>query len=537
MYFFLFQFQIIDCAQSNCTINLYTQMMNNHFHLQPHEHNTPQNVAQQFAGAVAAAPTTYGYLTQPAAATANAQPQQWLTYQILPPPQPTLAANAGGGLPPAIGTAKRYYANTATAAGTAATAAAVAHPSSIQITNNYTQQQQQQQLQQQTQPNNINNIRIISTAPNVYSLNKTATEQLNQLYATPTSSAPELYAPVSAYYTATPNLQPKLQPPPLVPVSNNNNNNSGNHNVVASNTSAPSTVVLDRINICINNHYTEPNLCQPSPIIPAIQHKPLMPLIDSSAADSSCSSSSSSILSNGRSSSTTTTTNAAVIVIDEPDSTTTTPHTPPTTPETLSSPVKSPESSGCVLKQSFTSVSQSIEEAAVVAAGAPPTPPTPPPAQPPESNPCSPIVTSAPASISYALQEDVFIKCNDGRFYLGTIIAQSEQQYLVRFDENSEQWCEADRLKKLGNSEPSSGSGGATSTMCVACKRAQHEDIVEICERCGRGYHRGCTTEIASGVWCCKRCAKPMKMQASLVQNGGESKPPGICRKLPYHVS
>lgn len=516
--------------------------MNNHFHLQPHEHNnTPQNVAQQFAGAVAAAaPTTYGYLTQPAAATVNAQPQQWLTYQILPPPQPTLAANAGGGLPPAIGTAKRYYANTATAAGAVATAtAAVAHPSSIQITNNYTQQQQQQQLQQQTQPNNINNIRIISTAPNVYSLNKTATEQLNQLYATPTSSAPELYAPVSAYYTATPNLQPKLQPPPLVPVSNNNNNNSsGNHNVVASNTSAPSTVVLDRINICINNHYTEPNLCQPSPIIPAIQHKPLMPLIDSSAADSSCSSSSSSILSNGRSSSsTTTTTNAAVIVIDEPDSTTTTPHTPPTTPETLSSPVKSPESSSCVLKQSFTSVSQSIEEAAVVAAGAPPTPPTPPPAQPPESSPCSPIAASVPTPVSYALQEDVFIKCNDGRFYLGTIIAQSEQQYLVRFDENSEQWCELDRLRKLGNSEPSSGSGASTTTMCVACKRAQHEDIVEICERCGRGYHRGCTTEIASGVWCCKRCAKPMKMQSSLVRNGAEKKAPGICRKLPYHVS
>lgn len=504
-------------------------MMNNHFHLQPHEHNTPQNVAQQFAGAVAAAaPTTYGYLTQPGTATANAQPQQWLTYQILPPPQPTLAANAGGGLPPAIGTAKRYYANTATAAGAAA---AAAHPSSIQITNNYTQQQQQQL--QQAQPNNINNIRIISTAPNVYSLNKTATEQLNQLYGTPTSSAPELYAPVGAYYAATPNLQPKLQPPPLVPVSNNNNNNSGNHNVVPSNTSAPSTVVLDRINICINNHYTEPNLCQPSPIIPAIQHKPLMPLIDSSAADSSCSSSS-SIISNGRSSSTTTT-NAAVIVIDEPDSTTTTPHTPPTTPETLSSPVKSPESS-CVLKQSFTSVTQNIEDAAVVAAVAPPTPPTPPPAPPIASKPSSPTVASIRNPISYALQEDVFIKCNDGRFYLGTIIAQSEQQYLVRFDDKSEQWCELEKLRKLGNSEPSSGAGGATTTMCVACKRAQHEDIVEICERCGRGYHRGCTTEIASGIWCCKRCAKPMKMHPSLVQNG-DNKPPGICRQLPYHVS
>ncbi|XP_030554320.1 polycomb protein Pcl isoform X2 [Drosophila novamexicana] len=497
-------------------------MMNNHFHLQPHDHsNVSPNVAPQFAGAVAA-PTTYSYLTQPAAATTN--PQQWLTYQILPPPPPTLATNAGGGLTPTIGGAKRYYANTNT------TAAAATHPSSIQITNNYTQQQHQQTQSPQASPfkaNNINNIRIISTAPNVYSLNKTA-DQLNQLYATPTSTtavtpATELYAPVGAYYAATPNLQPKLQPPPLVPVSSNSNNVAIGS--VPSNGAPSSTVVLDRINICINNHYTEPNLCQPSPIIPAIQHKALLPLIDSSTADSSCSSSSS--CSNGRSSSSAAT--AAVIVIDEPDSTTTTPHTPPTTPETLSSPLKSPGSnSSCVLlpttqlKQSFTTVTQSIEEVAEVsvAAAAPPTPPTPPPAAP------------SPAPISYALQEDVFIKCNDGRFYLGTIIAHSEEQYLVRFDDKSEQWCELEKLRKLGN-EPSTGAAASQSgPMCVACKRAQHEDIVEICERCGRGYHRGCTTEIASGIWCCKRCAKPMKMQPALEAN----KPPGICRQLPYHA-
>ncbi|KAH8355005.1 hypothetical protein KR093_003750 [Drosophila rubida] len=521
-------------------------MMNNHFHLQPHEHNTPQNVAPQFAGAVGAPTTTYSYLTQPAAAAGAPTGQQWLTYQILPPAPPTLATNAGGGLPPALASAKRhYYANATT------TTAAAAHPSSIQITNNYATQQQQAQQPTQSSPfkaNNINNIRIISTAPNVYSLNKT-TEQLNQLYAAPTSTtataaAAELYAPVGAYYTASASLQPKLQPPPLVPVSSNSNNvalASLSNNVAPS-----STVVLDRINICINNHYAEPNLCQPSPIIPAIQHKALMPLIDSSTADSSCSSSSSSCISNGRSSSSV---NTAVIVIDEPDSTTTTPHTPPTTPETLSSPLKSPESSGVAspttqLKQSFTSVRAqtiSIEESVVVSTAAPLTPPTPPPAvtspAPAPAPTPTPAPAPAPAPINYALQEDVFIKCNDGRFYLGTIIAQSEQQYLVRFDDKSEQWCEREKLRKLGN-EPSSGGGTAANTtgpMCVACKRAQHDDIVEICERCGRGYHRGCTTEIASGIWCCKRCAKPMKMQPAIVQHES-NKPPGICRQLPYHV-
>lgn len=497
--------------------------MNNHFHLQPHEHNNmPQNVAQQFASAVGA-PTTYSYLTQPTAAATTNPPQQWV-YQILPP-------NSGGGLPSVIGGPKRYYTNSNPPTTTTGATTTAGHPSSIQITNNYAQQQQQQQHQTQSSPfkaNNINNIRIISTAPNVYSLNKT-NEQLNQLYASPTSTAAaptaELYAPlpVGAYYTAT----PKLQPPPLVPVSNNNN--------IPNNAAASSTVVLDRINICINNHYTEPNLCQPSPIIPAIQHKALLPLIDSSTADSSCSSSSSSCISNGRSTSSSSASAAAVIVIDEPDSTTTTPHTPPTTPETLSSPLKSPESSCIQLKQSFTSVTQSIQEAAVIVATAPPTPPTPPPPAAPSP---SPVPASSPPPISYALQEDVFIKCNDGRFYMGTIIAQSEQQYLVRFDDKSEQWCEPEKLRKFGN-EPSNSAGdnaapNQTGPMCVACKRTQH-DIVEICERCGRGYHRGCTTEIATGIWCCKRCAKPMKMQPAILQNEA-NKPPGICRQLPYHV-
>jgi len=250
--------------------------MNNHFHLQAHEqhnnNNMPQNVAPQFA---AGTPTTYSYLTPAAPATANPQ-QQWLTYQILPP----VTGNAVGGLPSVIGGPKRYYAanTTAAAATTAAATAATHHPSSIQITNNYTQQQQQQTASA-FKANNINNIRIISTAPNVYSLNKT-TEQLSQLYAAPTSTTTttaaaaatataELYAPVGAYFAAA-NLQSKLQPPPLVPVSNNGHSNN-NSNSVANN--AASTVVLDRINICINNHYAEPNLCQPSPIIPAIQHK------------------------------------------------------------------------------------------------------------------------------------------------------------------------------------------------------------------------------------------------------------------------
>ncbi|XP_052838514.1 polycomb protein Pcl isoform X1 [Drosophila gunungcola] len=501
-------------------------MMNNHYHLQ-HDH-PPQNVAHPYlqqpnvAGVGAPPPptTTYGYLPQ----SAGQQPQ-WMTttYQILP----TTAGPTTG--------AKRYYATTTAGAPTTHPT----HPSTIQITNSFAQQATptKQQAASSSSPFKANNIRIISTAPNVYSLNKS-----------PQDPHP-IYAPVQSYYLPTgggpaagqlslmtaSGTAKQLQPPPLVPVSNSS--------------SPPSTVVLDRINICINNHYAESPASlssssslstsqQPSPIIPAIQHKAILPLIDSSTADSSsCSSSSVSSSSYGGA----TTTSAALVIVDEPDSTTTTPQTPPTTPETMSSPDKSSPSPPLLATQSLLKAVSQMKPSFKAVDAAPPTPPTPP--SPPPMPP-TPVV-AAPPAVTYALQEDVFIKCNDGRFYLGTIIEQTSEQFLIRFDDQSEQWCEPDKLRKLGGGSSTSGGGGggsssdtpSTSTtgpMCVACKRSDIEDVVEICERCGRGYHRGCTTEISNGIWSCKRCAKPMKMQQPL--NHEITKPAGICRQLPYHA-
>ncbi|KAH8290708.1 hypothetical protein KR054_005167 [Drosophila jambulina] len=514
-------------------------MMNNHFHLQ-HEHPPPQslptNVPHPYlqqppalpvsVSASGAAPTatTYGYLPPSAA---GQQPQWMTTYQFLPQAQS-------------------------------------AHPSTIQITNSFAQQATPTKQQATAavasssgpSPYKGNNIRIISTAPNVYSLNKSPQDQHPHPHP--------IYAPVQSYFlpgTGNPaagqlgimgaggRAKHLQQPPPLVPVSN-------------SSTPAP-TVLLDRINICINNHYSEAPASlsssssrstaqQPSPIIPAIQHKAILPLIDSSTADSSsCSSSSVSSSSYGSG----TTPSTAVVIVDEPDSTTTTPQTPPTTPETMGSPDKSSPSPPPLplpthtqsllktvsqMKPSFKAV-----EAVLPTPPAPPTPPTP-PAPPAQAQAPAP----APPAVTYALQEDVFIKCNDGRFYLGTIIEQTAEQFLIRFDDRSEQWYEPDKLRKLGGGSSSGGSaahgGGGSSSdssntpasgpMCVACKRSDIEDVVEICERCGRGYHRGCTIEIVkgSGIWSCKRCAKPMKMQQPL--NHEITKPAGICRQLPYHA-
>ncbi|XP_053962641.1 uncharacterized protein LOC128866151 isoform X2 [Anastrepha ludens] len=131
-------------------------------------------------------------------------------------------------------------------------------------------------------------------------------------------------------------------------------------------------------------------------------------------------------------------------------------------------------------------------------------------------------VTIAPLpspEICFSMGEDVFIRKDDGRQYLGTVIGSSaggginqprKMQYLVRFDDNSELWCSTKEMRRLG------GSGGIGNTqMCVACKRTQEQDVVETCDDCRRGYHRNCTRETTpgSGVWWCLRCSKPMKEQ------------------------
>lgn len=389
------------------------------------------------------------------------------------------------------------------------------------------------------------------------------------------------------------------------------------------NNNGSSTVVLDRINICINNLYTDTSSSsasnslastpaqQPSPIIPAIQHRPIIetgpPVTPGDLYESS------------------------VLVIDEPDSTTTatTPHTPPTTPENTPPPVSnnpnvgtnnntittttsstgnSPSTSSTSMtqpqdikisnaitttKQHFATVAQNIEEAAVqessksskyipplktaapntsssaththsctpitqtttshcnqktIPSNTPLTPPTPPSPELPTLNvtmETSPTAVTAPPLL-FANGEDVFIKRQDGRFYLGTVMDNARNQFLVRFDDKTEQWCNADEMKKLGGGSTSSDTASENrkpdQPMCVACKQQQIDSQVEICERCGRGYHRKCTMETTkdSGVWICRRCDKPMKLSNNnnnTDDDDDEEVEIEVCRQLPYDVS
>ncbi|KAM7342071.1 polycomb protein Pcl isoform 2-T3 [Cochliomyia hominivorax] len=583
----------------------------------------------------------------------------------------TTAATLG-----ALGTPQRFYATTGptTAAGVGTPNATTGHhPNTILITNNFAHQQPAGQA---LSPEHQRNIRIVTSSSNplntanngnlvtsagafqhgqhIFNLNNnkqlqhlfpqhlinqsnyqtagaaTTTDLLQQHFANqhypaaPQQTQPQMpqfyVSPENTIATANPlNTNQKL----IANISSNNAGTAGgsttNSTPLVTNNSNPnqSTVVLDRINICINNLYTDTSSSssasnslastpaqQPSPIIPAIQHKPII--------DNGPSSLPSNVVVNNNGY------EPNVLVIDEPDSTTTatTPHTPPTTPEntppsmpnignnsnnnnniiSTTSSITSPSTSSNyqkfidkpTTKHSFVSAAQNIEKAAqdsnkctqilssTTAAtttttdpletktrnnitttttnnSTPLTPPTPPS---PEANNTNnkeylndskqtPINAHPPPPL-FVNGDDVFIKRHDDRFYLGTVIDTARNQFLVRFDDKTEVWCDPEQMRKFGNSSTNSNASedqkSVDQPMCVACKRSRPDSQVEICERCGRGYHRKCTSETAPGseIWQCKRCAKPMKLEDtskfSSTEGEGEETESENCLQLHYNL-
>lgn len=107
----------------------------------------------------------------------------------------------------------------------------------------------------------------------------------------------------------------------------------------------------------------------------------------------------------------------------------------------------------------------------------------------------------------FSLNEDVLVESGDGKFYLGTIKKPCKGgEYLVEFDDNTEKWSAIKNIKKLNNSLDESGED---LPMCVICKIKKDSDVVEVCDKCARGYHRHCIDEQitqANNPWCCARC-------------------------------
>lgn len=96
----------------------------------------------------------------------------------------------------------------------------------------------------------------------------------------------------------------------------------------------------------------------------------------------------------------------------------------------------------------------------------------------------------------FAVGDEVFVLQKDSRFYIGRIMLTGLTQCLVQFRDNSERWAAIDELT-LFNAE-------YTKPVCVVCKSQNESETVEVCEKCGRGYHHNCA-DASNGVWLCRR--------------------------------
>jgi hypothetical protein len=146
---------------------------------------------------------------------------------------------------------------------------------------------------------------------------------------------------------------------------------------------------------------------------------------------------------------------------------------------------------------------------------------------------------------TFNVLDDVLLKKADGCFYLGTIVAIGREKCLVQFGDDTERWSPFEELKKF-----STNTETENAPLCVVCKKSD-ADTVEVCEKCGRGYHKKCTDGDCekNGVWTCKRCTTQNGMKnnrllradirriCSGVESNDEQDVVMELSQLPYDVS
>lgn len=136
----------------------------------------------------------------------------------------------------------------------------------------------------------------------------------------------------------------------------------------------------------------------------------------------------------------------------------------------------------------------------------------------------------------FHVDEDVLMKSSDEKLYLGTVVEISsgttaKSKYLVQFDDNSTAWALEQDLKKLNTSD----SSKTDEPLCVACKQIDENDIVEVCNKCYRGYHRHCIKQNVanfSSPWCCERCSEIID-----ISDSEDNETEDLKLALPYDVS
>ena len=80
--------------------------------------------------------------------------------------------------------------------------------------------------------------------------------------------------------------------------------------------------------------------------------------------------------------------------------------------------------------------------------------------------------------------DEVLVLKDDGQFHMGTILTPKSDQCLVKFRDDSETWVDTLELTKLDTND--------TSLVCIVCKLKNANSTVECCLICGRGYHQSC---------------------------------------------
>lgn len=136
-------------------------------------------------------------------------------------------------------------------------------------------------------------------------------------------------------------------------------------------------------------------------------------------------------------------------------------------------------------------------------------------------------------SEDFSLNDDVLISVDD-KLYLGTIVRIQDGKYLVKFDDNTEKWSTGRGLKKLSSSTSKDEDEG--EPLCVLCKKRKQADVVEVCTRCARGYHRHCQSPSNySSPWCCDRCTASEVI--SISDSEDNESDVVVLKTLPYDVS
>lgn len=150
--------------------------------------------------------------------------------------------------------------------------------------------------------------------------------------------------------------------------------------------------------------------------------------------------------------------------------------------------------------------------------------------------------TSAPGSSSgqgrLRVDDDVLVKHQDSRLYLGTVIELNDDstECLVKYDDESVRWTAIALVTKLNSAELDE------KPTCIICKDSTDPKLpIRKCSHCCRAYHKQCMEgdrdEEAAG-WRCGRCSEQSKQRRNELNPSSRTSlnSNGSTVGLPYNV-